>query len=614
MQQNVLTSQGCPSACGGAACVLFSPALSDSLPCVPTGAAGPCASAAVSLGAAGATCDVTFQCLDQVAKNGRWILFAEDNNQREKYVTTPVTAVQRLAYDKALTSVQFTGGVGSTAKTQVKNVAFDDSFFATPPSVETMFVTDVNLRAYLESAKVPKTWKQLALNNVNLDSVPPQLAELNLIYLSLTKNYISSFPDESSPIFKAFSGLTKLYLQDNSLTSFDAKLPAVTDLNLSSNPLSKIPDAIFSMKTLTTLSMRQCNLTNVQLSEQQFTFLDQLRSFDADLTLTSCPSGFAPRVFQRGVGKVCVPGSAASDQGNGSSGSGGSSSSSSSSGLVIGLCVGGGVLLVCAVAFLVYRRRKRAEFVPSNTTGKGGNDSTLYDTGELTEGLVGGAHGGDTYGSSSIWSDPDLLAVRIEYRDVEPIKLLSRGGFGEVWLGLYMNENVAIKRLLSDKKSMSDALAFASEIKTMARLDHPKIVRFIGVAWTNALTIQAVTEFMDCGDLRSLLDSSRASSLTWANLKCQIAIDVADALVYLHTLSPKLIHRDLKSRNVLIDAHSGAKLSDFGISRNRSMEETMTAGVGTARWIAPEVILGGHYTEFADIYSFGVVLSELDTT
>ncbi|KAJ0390041.1 hypothetical protein ATCC90586_010995 [Pythium insidiosum] len=181
------------------------------MPCVPTGAAGPCASAAVSLGAAGATCDVTFQCLDQVAKNGKWILFAEDNNQREKYVTTPVTAVQRLAYDKALTSVQFTGGVGSTAKTQVKNVAFDDSFFATPPSVETMFVTDVNLRAYLETAKVPKTWKQLALNNVNLDSVPPQLAELNLIYLSLTKNYISSFPDESSPIFKAFSGLTKLF-------------------------------------------------------------------------------------------------------------------------------------------------------------------------------------------------------------------------------------------------------------------------------------------------------------------------------------------------------------------------------------------------------------------
>ncbi|GAB9477727.1 Tkl protein kinase, partial [Globisporangium polare] len=214
---------------------------------------------------------------------------------------------------------------------------------------------------------------------------------------------------------------------------------------------------------------------------------------------------------------------------------------------------------------------------------------------------------------STIWNDPDLLAVRIDHREVEPIKLLARGGFGEVWLGLYMNENVAIKRLLSDKKSTNDALQFATEIRLMARLDHPKIVRFIGVSWSNALTIQAITEFMDCGDLKSLLDSNRSSSLTWANLKCQIAIDVADALVYLHTLSPKMIHRDLKSRNVLIDAQTGAKLSDFGISRDRPVEETMTAGVGTARWIAPEVVLGGHYTESADIYSYGVVLSELDT-
>ncbi|GLE05105.1 hypothetical protein PINS_up014089 [Pythium insidiosum] len=609
LKQNVLTSQGCPATCKSP-CVLFSPALSESLPCIPAGAAGPCSSDSITLGSSG-ECDVTYQCLDQIVKNNKWVLFAEDNREREKRVTTPVTEVRNLVFDKSLAYVQFSGGLGSTAKTQVKNIAFDESFFATPPSVETMFVTDVNLRAYLETAKFSKTWKQLAFNNANLDKVPAQIADLNLLYLSLTKNYMTSFPDDSSPIFKAFNSLTKLYLQDNELKSFDAKLPAVTDLNLSSNPLGKIPDAIFSMKTLTTLSMRQCNLTNVQLTEQQFTFLDQLRSFEADLTLTSCPSGYAPRQFQRGVGKVCVPGSAADGQ-DGSASSSKSGGGSSNSGFVIGLCVGIGVLLVCAIAFVVYRRRKRSEFVPAPTTGKGTNDSTLYDTGELTEGLMG-VGGSDTYGSSSIWSDPDLLAVRIEYRDVEPIKLLSRGGFGEVWLGLYMNENVAIKRLLSDKKSMSDALAFASEIKTMARLEHPKIVRFIGVAWTNALTIQAVTEFMDCGDLRSLLDSSRASSLTWANLKCQIAIDVADALVYLHTLSPKLIHRDLKSRNVLIDAHSGAKLSDFGISRNRSVEETMTAGVGTARWIAPEVILGGHYTEFADIYSFGVVLSELDT-
>jgi hypothetical protein len=344
------------------------------------------------------------------------------------------------------------------------------------------------------------------------------------------------------------------------------------------------------MKTLTTLAMRGTKLSNLQLTDAQYAFLTQLGALEADFTVTKCATGYASRKLGGSDGVVCMAATETSTP---------RAAGGSNTGLIIGVIVGAVVVVVLIAVIL--RRRKPTQ---DNTNfSKFGTENTQSDTWTI-----------DGTGASGIWNDPDLLAVRIEYRDIEPIKLLARGGFGEVWLGLYMNENVAVKKLLSDKRTMDDALAFASEVKIMARLDHPKIVRFIGVAWTNALTIQAVTEFMDCGDLRSLLDSSRASSLTWANLKCQIAIDVADALVYLHTLNPKLIHRDLKSRNVLIDANTGAKLSDFGISRNRSVEETMTAGVGTARWIAPEVILGGHYTEFADIYSFGVVLSELDTT
>lgn len=359
--------------------------------------------------------------------------------------------------------------------------------------------------------------------------------------------------------------------------------------NLTGNSLSKIPDAVFNMNaTLKTLSMKDCNLTNLQLTDAQFTFLDQLPKFEATITLTQCADGYAAKDLQSGqAGQVCIVSAA---------------EKSSSNTLAIVLGVVGGALVLCFIVFMVLRRRKTS--APDVSTNKLGS---IYDD------TINTAFMGTETGTSSIWNDPELLAVRIEHKDVEAIKLLSRGGFGEVWLGLYMNENVAIKRLLSDKKTMDDALAFASEIRIMARLEHPKIVRFIGVSWTNYLTIQAVTEFMDCGDLKSLLDSNRASSLTWANLKCQISIDIADALVYLHTLNPKLIHRDLKSRNVLIDAQTGAKLSDFGISRDRTIEETMTAGVGTARWIAPEVVLGGHYTEAADIYSFGVVLSELDT-
>jgi serine/threonine protein kinase len=153
---------------------------------------------------------------------------------------------------------------------------------------------------------------------------------------------------------------------------------------------------------------------------------------------------------------------------------------------------------------------------------------------------------------------------------------------------------------------------FSREIITMSRLNHPRIVRFIGCTWTSTKDLGAVTEFMDGGDVRTLLEN-RKIDLSWKKEKISIAIDVAEALSYMHSLNPRIIHRDLKSRNVLLNSSMVAKLSDFGLSRNRTYEETLTAGVGTVRWTAPEVMLGENYSEQADVYSFGVVLSELDT-
>ncbi|KAJ0390941.1 hypothetical protein ATCC90586_011421 [Pythium insidiosum] len=92
----------------------------------------------------------------------------------------------------------------------------------------------------------------------------------------------------------------------------------------------------------------------------------------------------------------------------------------------------------------------------------------------------------------------------------------------------------------------------------------------------------------------------------------RIALHIVDALVYLHSRQPPVLHRDLKSRNVLLSTQHDAKLIDFGVSRERG-DQTMTAGVGTLRWMAPEVMQGGRYSDKADIFSFGVLLSELDT-
>ncbi|GMF27892.1 unnamed protein product [Phytophthora lilii] len=87
---------------------------------------------------------------------------------------------------------------------------------------------------------------------------------------------------------------------------------------------------------------------------------------------------------------------------------------------------------------------------------------------------------------------------------------------------------------------------------------------------------------------------------------------VAQALTYLHSLSPPVIHRDLKSKNVLLSRELDAKLTDFGVSRER-VDRTMTAAVGTSLWMSPEVMMGERYDDKADIFSFGVVLSELNT-
>ncbi|KAJ8520658.1 hypothetical protein ON010_g17918 [Phytophthora cinnamomi] len=147
-----------------------------------------------------------------------------------------------------------------------------------------------------------------------------------------------------------------------------------------------------------------------------------------------------------------------------------------------------------------------------------------------------------------------------------------------------------------------------------AVMDHPHIAKFIGVAWDSLTDLCSLTEFMDGGDLKALLVRYQEENhpVGFDHSKVMIALHVAHALTYLHSLDPPVIHRDLKSKNILLSQEMDAKLTDFGISRER-IDETMTAGVGTSMWMAPEVMLGNPYDEMADIFSFGVVLSELST-
>ncbi|ETO60232.1 TKL protein kinase [Phytophthora nicotianae P1976] len=217
--------------------------------------------------------------------------------------------------------------------------------------------------------------------------------------------------------------------------------------------------------------------------------------------------------------------------------------------------------------------------------------------------------------ADSVCEDDAILSSRIPRDNVFVEDLIGRGGYGEVYKGTYEGRAVAVKMLFPEtRKSTRHVTEFLTEVKMMTVMDHPRVVEFIGVSWNNLMDLCVVTEFMAGGDLRAWL-SDRAdndSPVGFDFTKVKIATHVVHALAYLHSLSPSVIHRDLKSRNILLSENQDAKLADFGASRER-VDRTMTAGVGTSLWIAPEVMMGERYDDKADMFSFGVVLSELDS-
>ncbi|KAG7376520.1 hypothetical protein PHYPSEUDO_013227 [Phytophthora pseudosyringae] len=316
---------------------------------------------------------------------------------------------------------------------------------------------------------------------------------------------------------------------------------------------------------------------------------------------------------------------------------------------IVGGCVVVLLLLVCCCCCMRKRRKAKrqrelqAAVAAATVNTPKADDSHAIDvpyqqqrqlnTGSTYTGSTTHAHrSGNTYGgshysstdqshgsggrhSASLWDDPVIVAARVPVDRVELGELLSRGGFGEVYRGRYRDQIVAVKTLLpSTRKDMNHIAAFLAEIKLMATMEHPQIVQFIGVAWESLSELYAVSEFMEGGDLRSLLvkfyENGHPRGFDPAKIK--MALHVAHALTYLHSLDPVVLHRDLKSRNILLTEALDAKVTDFGASRERS-DKTMTAGVGTSFWMAPEVVMGDQYGEKADVFSFGVVLSEMDT-
>ncbi|KAG6775187.1 hypothetical protein POTOM_018621 [Populus tomentosa] len=185
------------------------------------------------------------------------------------------------------------------------------------------------------------------------------------------------------------------------------------------------------------------------------------------------------------------------------------------------------------------------------------------------------------------------------------------GSYGEVYNADWNGTEVAVKKFLDQDFSGAALDEFKREVRIMRRLRHPNVVLFMG-AVTRPPNLSIITEFLPRGSLYRILHRPQCQIDEKRRIK--MALDVARGMNCLHASTPTIVHRDLKSPNLLVDENWTVKVCDFGLSRlkhNTFLSSKSTAG--TPEWMAPEVLRNEPSNEKCDIYSFGVILWELAT-
>ncbi|KAM3385135.1 hypothetical protein ACQJBY_009220 [Aegilops geniculata] len=209
----------------------------------------------------------------------------------------------------------------------------------------------------------------------------------------------------------------------------------------------------------------------------------------------------------------------------------------------------------------------------------------------------------------------DLATLRIATDDFDNSKMLGKGGFGMVYKGVLPDgEEIAVKRL--GQTSRQGIGELKSELVLVAKLHHKNLVRLVGVCLEEQEKI-LVYEYMPNRSLDMILfDSEKNKELDWGK-RFKIINGIARGLQYLHEDSQlKIVHRDLKASNILLDVDYNPKISDFGLAKifGGDQSEDVTRRIaGTYGYMAPEYAMRGQYSVKSDVFSFGVLVLEIIT-
>ncbi|KAG9456968.1 hypothetical protein H6P81_001476 [Aristolochia fimbriata] len=438
------------------------------------------------------------------------------------------------------------------------------------PSLMPSKLGELNLSNNLLSGSLPSSVSnfrslQILLLNQNqfTGRIPPSIGELRqILKLDLSRN---AFSDQIPPQISNCSHLTYLDLSQN---NFSGPIPPeisqnriLNYMNLSHNHLNEsIPKSIGVMKSLTVADFSFNDLSGRLPEIGQFAYFNA-SSFAGNPRLCGPVLNNPCNLSSMGVEPRKVPADFK---------------------LVFALG-----LLMCSLVFAAVAVAKARSLRRS-----GGRDSWKMTTFQKVGFAIG-----------------DVL------ESMKDSNVIGRGGAGIVYLGKMPNgDEIAVKKLLGFGSHSHDH-GFRAEIETLGNIKHRNIVRLLAFC-SNSETNVLVYEYMRNGSLGEALHGKRGGFLGW-DLRYKIAVEAARGLCYLHhDCSPLIVHRDVKSNNILLNSSFEAHVADFGLAKflqDGGTSECMSAIAGSYGYIAPEYAYTLKVDEKSDVYSFGVVLLELIT-
>ncbi|CAN6545913.1 unnamed protein product [Malus baccata var. baccata] len=255
----------------------------------------------------------------------------------------------------------------------------------------------------------------------------------------------------------------------------------------------------------------------------------------------------------------------------------------SRTGLIVGIAVPVGVVSLLLIFVILYMRRKKSEK-------------------EDDEDILGLGPRPNTF---------SYAELRAATEDFNPSNKLGEGGYGPVYKGTLSDGKVVAVKQLSVASHQGKS-QFVSEIATISAVQHRNLVKLYGCCIEGSHRI-LVYEYLENKSLDQALFGTSNLHLDWPT-RFNILLGTARGLAYLHEESrPRIVHRDVKASNILLDAKLSPKISDFGLAKLYDDEKThiSTRVAGTIGYLAPEYALFGHLTEKADVFGFGVVVLEI---